>query len=185
MSPDSGMALGIMIAMILIVSVPGVIVGAIGYVVGRKRDDGKGAVAFGCGGFVLGAALGVLGVVVTFYEDTFEPTLDLQLPADFAHNAIIVIEDPSVSTRLDWNTTRTEATLVVPSSGVVRVATLEEFSMRTLDAELHGRRSTTGSSRPAPPGLAPATVIKCAGFGTSNDCDREDIEELIREREGS
>ena len=186
MSPDSGMALAIMIAMILIVSIPGVVLGAIGYVVGKKRADGerKGGLVFGCGGFVLGAALGVLGVVLTFYEDTFEPTMALQTPAGFAHDSVIILEDPTASTRLDWNTTRSEARLASPASGVVRLADLEDFSGRGFFAVLPSGDTTIGfSSRPAPPGLSPARVVLCLAFAHASDCDREDIEELIRERE--
>jgi len=184
MSADSGMALGILIAMVLIVSVPGVIFAAIGYVIGKKRE-GKGGLAFGCGGFALGVVVGVIGLFVTFYESAFEPTLKLDVPPGFTHDAVLILGDPTASTRLDWNTMRTEATLAVPASGVVRVPTLEDFETMAFFAELpSGETSTSFSSRGAPPSLAPVTVVRCVGFGGSTDCDEEDVEALVRRRDG-
>lgn len=188
MSADSGMALGILIAMILIVSVPGVIFGAIGLVIGNKRTEGesKKGLAYGCGGFVLGVVVGIIGLFVTFYESAFEATLKLETPPGFTHDAVLILGDPTASTRLDWNTMRTEATLVVPPSGVVRVPTLEDFETMAFFAELpSGEASTSFSSRPAPGSLAPVTVVRCVGFGTSTDCENEDVEALIRSREAA
>lgn len=181
MSADSGMALGILIAMIIMLSIPGTVFGVIGWFIGRKTE--KGAV-YGCGGFVLGVALGILGVMFTFYwEDAFEPELHVVLPSGFAHDSVFVLEDPSVSNRIQWNSMHTEATLVVPPNGVVRVATLEDFSTWMLDAERNGVSSNSASGRPAPPSLAPAVTIKCIGFGATRDCERDDMDALILERE--
>ncbi len=185
MSVDSGLAMAILIGMALMVITPALALGLVGLAVGRRRDA---AGAFGGIGFVVGALIGLLGVVVTFYEDTFAPELVLEVPEDLAHEDIFIVEDPTASQVLRWNAVQTEARLTVPKTGVARVRDLEDFVGGPLEARLtSGEHNTVASSRPPPEGVTGRSVL-CFGFRASgdartSDCERENVADLIGARE--
>lgn len=182
---DSGLALAILIGMGLMVLTPALVLGLVGLAVGRRRDS---AGAFGGIGFVVGALIGLLGVVLTFYEDTFAPELVLEVSEGLAHEDIFVVEDPAASQGLRWNVVRTEARLTFPDTGVARVRDLEDFVGGPLEARLtSGERNKVASSRPPPEGMTGRSVL-CFGFrapgdARTSDCERENVAELVDERE--
>lgn len=188
MGPADNLALAALVTMALAACVPGLVFAAVGYFLGRAKRDDDGAhrgLSFGCGGFVLGAGLGALAIVLVLYlggEDE-GPQLRLRVPADFAHSSVLVLVDPTSPVRLRWNADRSEANLPIPDHGVVRVRSLETFANQTLSVARGEEHTTSGSSRSAPAGLAPVTLVKCAAFA-GDDCEREDVEVLVRAREG-
>ena len=82
----------------------------------------------------LGLLVGLAMIASTFFVNSWSPPvlLDLRVPADFAHETVILLEDPTIS---DANQStggglpfsQRRITLAVPASGVVRVADFGPF----------------------------------------------------------
>jgi hypothetical protein len=80
---------------------------------------------------VIGFGGGVLGVIATFYENTWAPppVVTFNVPPDFNQNWVILLEDRSIPVQLVWAGGKIpffgKKTLIdVPSSGIVRVRDL-------------------------------------------------------------
>ncbi len=192
MSADSGMALAILVAMALMASIPGVVLGALGYLWGRRRrrrdPSARAPWLLGLLGFGLGVAGGLLAIVFTFYESTFDPEMVFETPDDFEHHAIFVVEDPSSSRSLDWDVTHMQAHLRVPGTGVVRISDLEDFVGGPLNARLASGEPNRGASARPPPAPLPGRSVLCFSFESLgdpevSDCGRQDVAELIADRE--
>lgn len=97
-------------------------------------------------GGVIGVALGAYCVYSTFYEPLAHqtPELTIEVPAGFAHEAVIFIEDQNAPLTMAWSQDGPFATkharVVAPKSGVIRVSKLEVMHERTVDAQLDDGR---------------------------------------------
>jgi hypothetical protein len=185
-----GLAAAIGLASLCMVVLPALACGALG---GRALR-GRAPVAGWIGGAVIGGGLGFLAVTATFYESAWDPPLEIRFeaPPDFRHHTVFLLADPSVSTEIPWtgldvpfSSPRAEMTL--PSSGVVRVRSVDALSSHDRVAYLGGRRSYGFSSRPAPAELG-ATSLVSFDFepytgGEDGEDDPSALAERIRARE--
>lgn len=160
----NGLAMAIAIAAGLMICVPFLI----GVLIGRRVHGSslkRWSIAAGIG--ALGAGIGVLAVIATFFESTWEPPLRVKLntPPGFAHDWIFLLEDPSVSNELRWTGVRipffTRTTEIkVPPSGVVRVRELGELGRAPVDEVTSaGVAPLNYGGGPAPEGVSAKTYV--------------------------
>lgn len=137
--------------------------------IGRRLFGGTaGMVAGACVGLVLG----VLAVIATFFETTWDPprTLTLAAPPGVVHRSAILLEDSAADVALDWQgwdapLMSPSATLALPPSGLLRVQSLE--ALRIHDREVFlasGERAVGMAMLRAPPGIG-ATDVMIFEFG--------------------
>jgi hypothetical protein len=127
----NGLAMAILVACVLLLIVPALIVGWLIRKTSRGASPQRRA-AWTFAGVAAGLIIGVLAVTATFYESTWSPPprLMVNVPKDFKHEWIILLEVPGVTRSLTWQgydlpftSKRTE--IDVPNSGVVSVSSLE------------------------------------------------------------
>lgn len=157
------LALAILGASVCMVVVPALVVGALGWFLGRGRHGW----AFGLMGAMLGGLVGCVAVAATFFEDAWSPpaTVEIEAPPGFAHEWVYLVGDPSSSLELDWRGidapfTSRHARLTVPRSGVVRVRALGVLDGGHVDATL----SIAGG--PAAPSMGRSGLALPPGFGS-------------------
>jgi hypothetical protein len=128
----NAMALTIRIASWVAMAVPVVIGGWVG------RRWLKGRLGLNVG-MLVGSVLGVGLDLWFFHESISQPTPVLQIhaPSDFAHESVILIEDPRSNNEVAWSGGRGE--LAVPRSGVVRLKTLGLLYGHLIQAQLNGQ----------------------------------------------
>jgi hypothetical protein len=87
-------------------------------------------------GMTLGAVVGLALVLRSFQEPLSQgnPTLQITVPSNFAHESVIVISDSSATQEVIWS--GGHALLAVPKSGVVRLKTLGVLDGHEVDARL-------------------------------------------------
>jgi hypothetical protein len=95
----------------------------------------------------LGAAVGVFLLLSKFLNSAASstPTLTLDIPADFAHESVVLITDPSVTSAVvwsggDWPFSVKQGHIAVPKSGIVRVKSLGIIDSHVVDAVLSDGR---------------------------------------------
>jgi hypothetical protein len=74
------------------------------------------------------------------------PQLTITAPTEFAHESVVLIEDPAASQELTW--VHGEAQLAVPKSGVARLKSLGPAGRELINATLNGRRYWHSSGGP-------------------------------------
>ena len=190
-----GLALAIVLASLCILIAPALVFGSLGYVAARKRRGWLGALI----GVVIGLGAGAVGVVATFMESTWDPPgeLTLEVPPGFAHEWVLILADPTVSTEIDWRgldvplMART-ASLAVPPSGVVRVRALGMVDGGDVRAQLSSGETQWGIvAMSAPSGVGAGRVVAycfrpypfCQPDLTPTDPDA--LRALILEREAA
>lgn len=165
--PDSGLATAIMLAVVCMLVVPALVLGGIGYLVARGRGERKRplrTISVTLGAALLGSLLGVVGVVLTFYESLLDPVLVLDVPPGRAITEVYLIEDPTSPTELDWDLLQRRARVAVPPSSVIRVRDLGRLEGFMFSAELStGQTNVGASAMPAPPGIG-AGYVHCLSF---------------------
>ncbi len=127
----NGLAVVILVACLVLLIVPAALI----YWIVQKTAKGKSSSSralltfFGIAG---GLGIGMLAVTATFFESTWSPPpqLAVKLPKNFKHEWIILLENPSAATTLNWQgydlpftSKRTE--IDVPSSGVLSLKSLD------------------------------------------------------------
>ena len=124
-----GMALAILIAMLLMLAVGFGVAFMIGRGIARKLGGKAGLWGLGAG--LGGIGLAALAITATFYESSWSPPprLELRVPAGYAHDWTIILEDRTAPRSLNWSSSalpfvQCKATLNIPASGVVRVKSL-------------------------------------------------------------
>lgn len=172
--------MAITLAMACMVLAPVLLFGGLGVLIGRRRDkDGHRsngrALGVGVAFAVVGALIGGVAIVGTFYESAFDPVLVLDVaPGATLPQEIFLIEDPAASQELAWSVTRTEVRAPVDATGVVRVRSLEGLIGQYFEVRLsNGETNTSFSSRPTPAGL-PGRSLLCIGFAAWEP-DRRDV----------
>ena len=110
---------------------------------------------------LVGAGVGWLLVLATFYESSWSPRprLSLAAAAGFDAPVVVLLEDPRASRTIEWRSgrlpfTTATAEIAVPPEGIVRMRSLGRMSGRTnIDAIWpDGRPSPAAASGPGPPG---------------------------------
>lgn len=165
-----GLAAAILIAMVLMVVVPGLVLGGLAHRVWRHAAVTGVAVVLGAGG-------GAIAVAATFYGETItRPTLQLEAPAGYEHEWVILLEDPTVDRRLDWSGgLAPTASLRIPAGGVIRVAALPDPFRGDTDVVLSGGPHNTGLvARPVPAELR-ATRMLAFGFAAYGEQTEPDL----------
>lgn len=186
------MAIAVFAAMFSVACVPAGVGAVIGFVVARRRARAGLASPslpmLTLGGFAAGLVAGLVALVLTFSKaEAPQPQIAFDAPGEFEHDEVFVIEDPTVSLRLQWDESHLRATVPVSANGVVRVNSLEEFLGGPLNASLHGASNIGGSSRPPPSGI-PGRALLCLQFvatseATAGGCGVVRSAEWIRGRE--
>ena len=159
-----GLALAIFAASICMLVVPGLVLGAIGYLALRtKRGAAVGAVV----GLAIGLGLGALAVTYTFFESTWDPPVHITFvtPPGYVHETVILLEDPTASLDIPWTglempLASRSAIMTLPRSGVLRVRNVSDLMTNDRTAELSDGRHMWGMiMQPAPPGLGASQLI--------------------------
>jgi hypothetical protein len=126
------MALAIRVASWILVALPI----AIGGWLGRRWLKNRVGLNIG---MIVGSLVGV-GLDLWFFHESISqpaPVLEIHAPADFAHESVILIEDPRTRTEVVWS--RGHAQLDVPKSGVVRLKTLGVLDGHDIEARLNSQ----------------------------------------------
>ena len=152
MSGEDGLAAAIGLAMVCMIAGSIAVLGTIGWAITRKKKGAAGAI----GGIALGALVGVAMVYFTFYQEDYPgahaapPRLDFEVPAGFAHDWVVLIEDPNAPTEIEWAEGEQVGFVTVPSSGVVRVRSMAglEYPDARLLRRLFGGYLEGRDSRP-------------------------------------
>jgi hypothetical protein len=157
---EDGLASAIFAAMILII-LAGLM---LGFLLGRKAADrigwsGNKRTAMGVIVGALGIGGGLLAVIATFYESSWDPPpqVTFNAPPGFSHTWVIVLEDPSAARQLVWQGIEMpffgkKTVIDVPPSGIVRVKKLDGLSGRVdINAQWSDGSASTGQGGgPAP-----------------------------------
>jgi hypothetical protein len=189
-----GMALAILIAMLLMLAFGFglALLSARGI---ARRVGGKSGL-WGLGAGLGGLALATLAITATFYESTWAPPprLELSVPAGYAHDWTIILEDRTATRTLTWSRSalpfvQSKATLNIPASGVVRVQSLGKaggivnLDVRWSDGAWY---SSIGGGR-APAGTGARTYImvdhNIENGNSVQSLDTEKLAEVISARE--
>lgn len=179
--------------MLCLLSVPVLALGTIGVVVGRKKSTAA-RVALALGGATIGLAIGVGALVLTFFEDTvWGQTLELSVAPGFAHEWVIVVEDPAATEVVEMEgLIRPRARVTVPSrGGVLRVHSLGDVGGGGFEAVRmpDGASSMGMAARNLPPSLGSGRLLAVSFArwpGTEPDLgmlDDAQLEARIRELE--
>lgn len=144
---------------------------------------GKASGARGWKPWALGLAglgLGVLAVIMTFYENIWAPPprVVLELPAGYAHSNVILLEDPDAQLEIVWSGREApfsgiSTRFAVPANGVLRVKSLDRLYGRgnaTIEWS-DGTRTTGMGAAPAPEGTR-ARLMLYFERGNHDDPDR-------------
>lgn len=167
MDQGGGLAVAIFVACALMIALPFVL----GAWIGRKvttNPSRRILISLTCG--TLGAFIGWLAVMATFYESTFSPPLRLKLnaPANFKHEWVILLEDPASHNELKWSGfslpfTNKQSEISVPPSGVVRVRDLSAIAGVPVDeVTADGVSPLNRGGGPAPPGVSAQIYVAFA-----------------------
>lgn len=174
-----GLALAIFLAMICMVVVPALVFGAIGWFATRRKKGWVGALSGAFAGVLIGGGL----VAYTFYADELTRTqLEFQVPPTFAHDWVVLMEDPTSSIQIEWTRSglASKGTLTVPANGVVHVRTLEGVMGEDVEASLaDGRRSWGSVARPNFPELGGGYLVMYTfrQYGDETEPDFQNLED--------
>lgn len=111
--------------------------GWLGYRIAKHRRTGA---VFG---FVVGLVLVGQAPLRQWYDgsDTLQPLLFINVPPDFNHDSVILIDDPGASSEVLWNDSN-EGHIAASKSGVVRLKALGRLDNQVSFAELsNGKRN--------------------------------------------
>ena len=173
-----GLAAAIFLAMICMVVVPVLVFGALGWLATRKKKGWVGALA----GAALGVTIGAGLIAYTFYADDLTRTqLEFSVPSDFAHDWVVLMEDPSSTVDITWSRggLAPRGTLSVPSNGVVRLRTLEGVTGEDVEARLaDGRPAMGGMARPNFPELGGGYLVMYS-FRAYGDETEPDFQNMV------
>ena len=183
---DNPLAWAIVGAMVLIV-LTGLV---LGLVLGRAATNSLGwsgakkySVMLGLG--ALGVGCGMLVMIATFFESTWAPPpqVTFNAPPGFAEKWVIMLEDPAVSTQLNWQGRELpfsgkRTSIDVPLSGIVRVKSFGALGGRvdTTVKWSDGSTSTGQGGGPAPKstGAVSYSAFNRAKAGDSGDTGQAD-----------
>ncbi len=97
--------------------------------------DSMGGLVVAAGSLLLGLGAGAVWATATFFETTWAPPpkLLLNLPPDFAHRSVVLLEQPGAPRQLQWSGRDLpfmgkSVALDVPPSGVIRVRSFSELA---------------------------------------------------------
>lgn len=117
------MALGIFVVMAALVVIPACLLGGAGLLLKKGPARAKWVAVGGA----LGALGGAVAVFLIFFESAYaEPHLEFVVPPRFAHDWIVLIEDPLAS-QLELRGIPPQARIQVPPSGVLRFRDLDQL----------------------------------------------------------
>lgn len=183
-----GLAVAIVAAMVAMVAGGFAIAFVLGRALARRAGAGSGTGWLIAGGIGLaGAALGLLAVTATFFESTWAPppAIALNLPADYRHETIILLEDPKAAAVLIWRGRELpfmgrSTSLDVPANGVARVQALGPLAGRGDATVKWSDGSTTMgfAGGPAPPSIGASTYAIFYRGAPSDDLAFHDPEKL-------
>ena len=188
----------IFIAMILMIVGALVVFAFIGRAIARKVAPRRQGLIMVLTALV-GAGLGWLWVMATFYESSWSPPPQLQLAIapGFDAPVVLILEDRGARQRVQLHEsilpfTRSTAQIAVPSSGIVRVHDLDAVQGRA-DLSIvwpDGTESFGAGGGPSPPGIGATTYMMIAREGApAGEADRlslspEALAAYVRQREG-
>jgi hypothetical protein len=157
---DGGLATAILIGMVLIVGAGLFFALVFSKMLARRFgwSGGKRSAATLALG-ALGVGAGVVAVIATFYESTFQPPpqVTFTAPPGFTHTWVFVLEDRASPNALVWTGADIpfvgkKTQIIVPPSGIVRVRDMTGLSGRVDTRVLwsDGATSTGQGGGPAP-----------------------------------
>lgn len=170
MDGSGSLAALILGVMALMVVVPPLVLGGLAHRIWGSRAATGSAV-------ILGVAVGATIVATTFYsEQITRPSLAVDTPPGFAHEWVVVLEDPSAELTLEWSgVLAPAATISVPAGGVVRVKALSDSVRGDIEVTLGSGAGNRGMmSRPAPAELG-ATRMVAFGFAAFDEQREPDL----------
>lgn len=157
----NGLALAILIVMVLMVLGGVALFAFAGRMLARRQAPPRRLLVTLLMALV-GAGLGWLLVIWTFYQASWAPPprLHLATPSGFDAPVVVLLKDPRAPGTVAWRGgglpfTAATAEIAVPPSGVVRVRSFAPMSGR-MDLEVtwpDGRRSPGAGYGPGPPGM--------------------------------
>lgn len=168
MGGDHASGLGLILGIIMLLMIVGglVLFALIGRALARRIAPGRPRLVMALTALV-GAGLGWLLVMATFYESSWSPPPQLRLTtASGFDGPVVILEDPRAPQSLDWQggtlpfTTPTAA-LSVPPSGIVRVRDLGPAGGNALLTVLwpDGRFSPGVGGGPGPSGTGAVSYL--------------------------
>lgn len=172
-----GLAAAILLAMICMVVVPAGVFAVLGWFATRKKNGWVGALSGAAVGVLIGGGL----IAYTFYgEELTRTQLEFTVPSDFAHDWVVLMEDPASTAEITWSRDglAPEGTLTVPSNGVVRLRTLDGVTGEDVEARLADGRPAWGSiARPNVPELGSGSLVMYSfrQFGDETEPDFQNM----------
>lgn len=156
----SGLAMAIVIAMVLLVAGAAVVIALLSRAFTRNMPPARRRIVMVVAA-VLGAGIGWMAMMATFFESSWSPPPQLRIaaPAGFEAPVVILLQDRrarlGIETTGGWLPfTAATAVVSVPSSGIVRVNSFGGIGGRgDLDVVWpDGQHSFGAGGGPAPPG---------------------------------
>lgn len=157
----NGLALAILICIVLMLLFAAALFAFVGRTLARKLPPPRRRLVMALMA-LLGAGVGWLAVMATFFESSWSPPPRLRLAAapGFDAPVVVLLEDPRAPRTLEWRGgelpfTAAAAEIGVPPTGIVRVRSFGAMAGR-MDLEVtwpDGRRSPGAGGGPGPPGV--------------------------------
>jgi hypothetical protein len=148
-----GMVLWIMLGVVLIIALATVLPALLGWMIARRlRLPRRGQALAATAAALFGAMTSLAIVLANFRESTWNPPprLTFNVPAGFAGEHIVLLQDPSSLGELDLRgmdvpLMAREASIDLPASGIVRIRDASALHERgTIDAHLSDGSELTG-----------------------------------------